>query len=231
MISQLTLGVGLKDEATFANFHAGQNAALIKELKKVAEGHGVHSPIYIAGNGAQGLSHLLQATCHEAYSKKLTAVYIPFENINDYSTHLLEGMESFDIICIDDAQKIAGNAEWEEAFFHAFNRMHDAGKQIIIAANRLPKLIGIQLPDLVSRLSWGMVFSLQALSDAEKLETLIMRAQRRGMTLTEEVGKYILNHCPRHMATLFAALEALDKASLAAQRKLTIPFIKSILEI
>jgi DnaA family protein len=58
-----------------------------------------------------------------------------------------------------------------------------------------------------------------------------MRAERRGMILNEDVGKFILTHCPRHMSTLFAALDALDKMSLAAQRKLTIPFVKEVLQI
>jgi DnaA family protein len=75
------------------------------------------------------------------------------------------------------------------------------------------------------------VYKLHALSDDEKLNCLMMRAKRRGIGLSEEVGKYILTHCPRHMGTLFTVLDALDKASLAAKRRLTIPFVKEVLEI
>ena len=135
------------------------------------------------------------------------------------------------LVCIDDLHLIAGRPAWEEAFFHAYNRIHDAGRRLIVTANVMPKSLGVTLPDVVSRLSWGVVFQLQSLTDTEKLAVLVMRAERRGMTLSEEVGKFILNHCPRHMSTLFAAFEALDKASLAAQRKLTIPFVKAILQI
>src|SRR4029078_5447301 len=88
----------------------------------------------------------------------------------------------------------------------------------------------IGLPDLLSRLSWGMVFKLSPLADDEKLTVLTRRANGRGIGLPEEVAKYLLTHCPRHMATLFAALDALDKASLAAKRRLTIPFVKEVLE-
>ena len=102
---------------------------------------------------------------------------------------------------------------------------------MIVAANLAPKSLGLFLPDVVSRLVSGIVFQMQPLSDEEKLQVLIMRAERRGMTLSEEVGKFILNHCPRHMSTLFAALDALDKISLATQRKLTIPFVKTVLQI
>jgi DnaA family protein len=230
MINQLTLGVGLKDEATFANFYAGENGPLVQELKKAASGTG-ERVIYFCGTGGQGCTHLLQASCHEANRHKLTSVYIPLASLIDFSPAIFEGLESLMLVCIDDLHLIAGRPAWEEAFFHAYNRIHDAGGRLIVTANVMPKSLGVALPDLVSRLSWGVVFQLQGLTDQQKLAVLVMRSERRGMTLNEEVGKFILNHCPRHMSTLFAALEALDKTSLAAQRKLTIPFVKSVLQI
>ncbi|MDR3477751.1 MAG: DnaA regulatory inactivator Hda [Gammaproteobacteria bacterium] len=230
MINQLTLGVGLKDEATFANYYAGQNGPLIQELKKTASGVG-DRVIYFCGSGGQGCTHLLQASCHEATHHKQTSVYLPMASLIEYSPAIFDGLESLMLICIDDVHLIAGRPQWEEAFFHAYNRIHDAGGRLIVTANVMPKSLGLALPDLVSRLSWGVAFQLQSLTDAEKLAVLVMRADRRGMTLSEEVGKFILNHCPRHMSTLFAALDALDKASLAAQRKLTIPFVKTVLQI
>jgi DnaA family protein len=230
MINQLTLGVGLKDEATFANYYAGQNGPLMQELQKAAEGRG-ERVIYFCGAGGQGCTHLLQAVCHEANRHRVTSVYIPLASLIDYSPAVLEGLESLMLVCIDDVHLIAGRPAWEEAFFHAYNRIHDAGHRLLLTANVMPKSLGVSLPDVVSRLSWGVVFQLQSLTDAEKLAVLSMRAERRGLTLSDEVGKFILNHCPRHMSTLFAALEALDKASLAAQRKLTIPFVKAVLQI
>lgn len=230
MINQLTLGVGLKDEATFANYDPGQNGPLIQALKNAASGAG-DKVIYFCGTGGQGRTHLLQAVCHEANCQKHTAAYIPLANLVDYSPAILDGMESLKLVCVDDVHLIAGKTDWEEALFHTYNRIHDAGGCLVVTANVMPKSLGLTLPDLVSRLSWGVAFQLQSLTDDEKLAVLMMRAERRGMTLTDEVGKFILNHCPRHMGTLFAALDALDKASLAAQRKLTIPFVKSVLEI
>lgn len=228
--NQLTLGVGLKDEATFANYYAGENKLLVEELKKCARGDGERF-IYFCGMGGDGRTHLLQACCHEANQYQLTSVYIPLENASDLSPDIFQGLETLSLVCIDDLHKVAGKPEWEEAFFHLYNRMRDAGGRLIVTANVMPKALGLVLPDVVSRLTWGMAFQLQLLSDAEKLEVLIMRASRRGMTLVEDVGRFILTHCPRHMSTLFAALDALDKASLAAQRKLTIPFVKEILQI
>ncbi len=230
MQTQLTLGVGLKDDATFANFYAAENQQLITELKKIAMGAGERF-IYFCGGSGEGCTHLLQAVCHEANQHHLRSVYIPLENIRDFSPEMLDDLEMLDVICIDDIHKIAGLPAWEEAFFHAYNRIHDANKKLIVTANALPNDLQFTLPDLQSRLNWGVIFQLQSLSDTEKLHVLVMRAERRGMSLSEEVGKYILNHCPRHMTTLFAALDTLDKISLAAQRKLTIPFVKTVLQI
>jgi DnaA family protein len=230
MINQLTLGVSLKDEATFANYYAGPNGPLVRQLEHTAQGTG-ESVIYFCGTTGEGCTHLLQACCHEANRHKLTSGYLPLETLIEYSPAVFEGLESLQLVCIDDLHRIAGRPEWEEAFFHAYNRIRDSGGRLVVTANVMPKLLGLALPDLVSRLSWGMVFQLHALTDPEKLMVLMMRAERRGMTLSEEVGKFILNHCPRHMSTLLAALEILDKASLAAQRKLTVPFVKAVLQI
>lgn len=228
--AQLTLGLSVKDEATFENFYSGKNKEIVSELKKTASGSG-EKIIYLCGTLGQGCTHLLQACCHYAYQHQLSSVYLPLANLLSFSPEILNGLESLALICLDDLHAAAGHAEWEEAIFHLYNRVYDAGGRIIIAAHDLPKAINLGLPDLLSRLSWGIIFKLHPLADDEKLAVLTKRANRRGIGLSEEVAKYILTHCPRHMATLFAALDALDKASLAAKRRLTIPFVKEVLQI
>ena len=228
--AQLTLGVSLRDEATFDNFYLGKNAEIVTQLKKLVHRQSERI-IFLCSTRGQGCSHLLQASCHYASQQAISSVYLPLANLVNLSPEILHGLEKLSLICLDDVDVIAHHAEWEEAVFHLFNRAYDAGSYIVIGAHALPKLLHLSLPDLVSRLSWGIVYQLHPLSDLEKLAALIMRAQRRGMGLSEEVGKYILTHCPRHMNTLFAALDVLDKASLAAQRRLTIPFIKEVLQI
>jgi len=230
LLTQLPLSLNLKDEATFENFYPGKNSEIITELKRtvLAEGEKI---IYLCGTRGHGITHLLQACCHYAYQNKISSVYLPFNNLMHLSPELLHGLENLQLICIDDLQILAGNIAWEEALFHLFNRVYDAGGRIIFAANNIPKLIGITLPDLISRLSWGIVYQVTALVDAEKLTVLMQRASHRGMSLSEEVAKYLLTHCDRHIETLFLVLDKLDNASLAAQRRLTIPFVKEVLEI
>jgi DnaA family protein len=228
--AQLTLGLRLKDEATFANFYPGKNSEMITELKKAAEGLG-ERVIFLSGTRGQGLSHLLQACCHHAHQYELSSVYLPLAELLPLTPQILNGLESLAMICLDDLQVIAGLPEWEENIFHLYNRTYDAGGRIVIAAHDLSKSIPLKLPDLASRLSFGIAYQLHPLTDEEKLSVLMTRAHHRGMTLTEEVGKYILTHCPRHMRTLVAALDALDKASLAVKRRLTVPFVKEVLQI
>lgn len=228
--AQLTLGLSLRDEATFENFIPGKNSEMVNELRRAASGQGERS-IYLCGTRGFGCSHLLQACCHHAHQHGLSSVYLPLSQSASLTPEVLIGMDSLSVVCIDDLHVVAGKPEWEEAIFHLYNRLYDAGKSIVLAANDLPKGLSLRLPDLVSRLSWGIVYQLHALTDAEKLDVLMVRARRRGMSLSEEVGKYILTHCPRHMSTLIAALDALDNASLAAQRRLTIPFVKEVLQI
>ncbi|MBV9576053.1 MAG: DnaA regulatory inactivator Hda [Gammaproteobacteria bacterium] len=236
--TQLPLGLSLKDEATFDNFYAGKNLEIITALKKTIEGKAERS-IFLYGSRGQGCTHLLHACCHYANQHQLSSVYLPLGNLlqmqrghyAQISHEILSGMEAITIICLDDLHVIAGKPEWEEALFHLFNRVFDMGGRIVMTASDSPKAIHLALRDLESRLSWGIVYKLHSLTDEEKLRSLIMRAKRRGIDLSEEVGKYLLTHCPRHMGTLFAALDALDKASLAAQRRLTIPFVKDVLEI
>lgn len=227
---QLPLGFHLKEAVSFDNFCMGRNRELISALKQSASGTG-EQVIYIAGKHGQGMSHLLKSCCHYAYQHQVSSAYLPLNQLITLSKEILIGYENLKLICVDDLQSIAGHEEWEEAFFHLYNRIYDAGGHIVIGGKALPKSLGFKLQDVTSRLSWGVTYHLYPLSDTEKLSILISRATERGMVLSEEVANYMLTHCPRHMSTLIAALDVLDQASLAAKRKLTIPFVKEILEI
>jgi DnaA family protein len=230
VLPQLPLGLSLQDDASFENFYPGKNIEIIDALKNTSRGHG-EKIVYLCGARGQGLSHLLQASCHEAALHKISAVYLPTGDLMRQSPEILLGFERMQLVCIDDLQCAAQSPQWEEAIFHLYNRVRDTGGSMIIAGNDLPKSLPLHLPDLISRLTWGVIYQLHPLTDDEKSIVLRRRAEMRGITLSEDVAKYLLSHCPRHMTTLFAALDALDKASLAAQRRLTIPFVKEVLEI
>ena len=227
--AQLPLGVGLRDDATFANFHPGPNATLVACLKRQLEAAG-EPFVYIWGGDGVGRSHLLQAACHAASDQDRRSLYLPLEELGHFPPLMLEEVERLDLVAIDDLDRVVGRKRWEEALFHAFNRLRDGGRRLVVAASAPPRQLSVQLPDLASRLTWGMTFQVPGLDDQGRLEALQLRARGRGMQLSDEVARYILHRGPRHLESMFEVLETLDRASLSAQRKLTIPFVKQALD-
>ena len=229
--TQLSLGMRLRDDATFANYYPGANAVTLGYVEHACETEDqwLDSVLYIWGTAGVGRSHLLQAACLRVEERGGRALYLPLADLAQHGPQLLDNVEFCDLVCLDDVQAIAGQAHWEEALFHAFNRSRDSGKQLLIAADAPPRELGIKLPDLQSRLSLALVFQLHELSDDDKLRALQLRASRRGLQLPDDVGRFILARSVRSMTVLFETLEQLDHASLQAQRKLTIPFLKEAL--
>ncbi|TFH87365.1 DnaA regulatory inactivator Hda [Billgrantia azerbaijanica] len=226
--AQLPLGVGLRDDATFANFHAGPNASLVDRLEQQLEAGG-EPFLFLWGASGTGRSHLLQAACHAASDRDRRALYLPLRELGHFPPLMLEEAERLDLVAIDDLEFVIGRRRWEEGLFHAFNRLRDAGRRLVVAAEAAPRQLPIALPDLASRLTWGMTFHVKALDDEERLAALQLRARVRGMQLPDEVARYILHRGPRDLGELCASLATLDRASLSAQRKLTIPFVKQAL--
>lgn len=229
-MTQLALGISLRDDATFANYHTQANLACVASVQAIANGAGDTS-IYLSGIKGSGKTHLLQAACHHAQLQKLTIAYIPMMEKEWYTIDVLENLEQRDVICIDDIDAIAGEPLWEEAFFDLYNRVKQAGKHIIFSASTQLQASSYQLMDLRSRLAWGLVYHLSPLSDEEKLAAVKLRARNRGLILTTDVMNFLMNRYSRHMTDLFRAVDKLDKASLMMQRRVTIPFVKDILKI
>ncbi len=225
---QLTLSVGLRDDATLANFYSHHNDLAVQAVEGVAEGVG-EPFVYLWGESGAGCSHLLQAACHSAGRYRRSAFYLPLDQLGGHGPALLDGLDTLDLVCIDQLHRVAGQSEWEEALFHFFNRSRDAGNHLLIAAATAPRQLPVVLADLSSRLSWGVVLRIQALDDEGKLAALAARARDRGIEMSDEVTQFILHRSPRQTGELFALLDRLDQASLSAQRKVTIPFVKQVL--
>ncbi len=229
---QLPLGVRLRDDATFANYYPGANAAALGYVERLCEAEAgwTESLIYLWGGEGVGRSHLLQAACLRFEQLGERAVYLPLADVVQYGPAILDNLEQFELVCLDDLEAAAGQRAWEEALFHLFNRLRDSGRRLLLSANASPRELSIKLPDLKSRLTLALVFQLQALSDEDKLRALQLRASRRGLHISEEVGRFILTRGERSMSALFELLERLDQASLQEKRKLTIPFLKETLD-
>lgn len=225
---QLPLNIQLPSVATFDSFVAGENILLPGLLKQAAQGQG-ELQLYCWSEAGLGKTHLLQAACRFAVEHGRKAAYLPLAQLAAHSPAMLENLEFMHLICVDDVQAVAAHAEWEQALFSLINRCRARACRLVFAATRNVQDLRLHLADLASRLAWGPVFQLRPLPDEGKLRVLQQRAQARGMELPASAGQYLLTHYPRELRFLCEQLDTLDRASLVEQRKLTIPFIKSVL--
>lgn len=225
--SQLVLGVKLRDDARFDNFHGDRNAAAAARLREVCE-----QPVpvlTVCGDADTGKSHLLQAVCHRAEQRGQSAVCVSVEELLPFGPDALAGLENQSVICLDDLNLIAGQQSWEEAIFHLYNRVNDRGSLMVVSLSEVPGELPFLLPDLVSRLRHGLTIQLGIYRDDDRLRILMARAEQRGLVLGDDVAAFILRRSPRKLADLLAMLDRLDENSLRAQRRLTIPFVKSVM--
>ncbi|HKV96525.1 MAG TPA: DnaA regulatory inactivator Hda [Gammaproteobacteria bacterium] len=227
--SQLPLPISLDEGATFENFHAAGNQAAVDALKQLAQSGGQRA-LFIWGGDGRGKSHLLQAACRLATASGRRAIYLPMDQAVLLDPQVTDNLDSYALVCVDDVQRVAGIEPWQLALFALFNALADRGGSFVASARTAPNAIKRLLPDLASRLAWGPVFQLEPLSDEDKIRALQQRAARRGFELPDDTAKFLLKRQQRDMRSLCATLDALDTASLIAQRRLTLAFVKSFLD-
>ncbi len=230
---QLALNLRLRDASSFENYFVAHNREAVERLQHAVLnlGGAPHAPaswLVLWGEPGTGKTHLLEAACRAAQEQGHAPLYVPLAGKKDFTTALLEDVEQVPLVCVDDVDAIAGDAAWEAALFALYERLRAHGGMLILAASTSPAAIGLKLADLATRLTAGLVYQLQPLTDAEKISALRLRAQRRGLEMTEEVANYLLTRFPRDTPSLFALLDKLDTATLAAQRRLTIPFLRGL---
>lgn len=225
-MSQLALPLKLQDHAVFETFWGGGNEALlafIDGLCSTGDGPGC----WIWGAASTGKSHLLQAICDRVGAR---AAYIPMAELGAAGAGILDGMAARDFVCIDDVHVVAGDRAWEEALFRLFIDASENGCVLTVAADTTPRGAGFALADLESRFSLLPAFQLNPLGDSERQAALQLRARHRGLELPDETASFLITRQRRDMASLYALLDRLDGEALVAQRRLTIPFVKSVLE-
>ncbi|WP_037383915.1 DnaA inactivator Hda [Serratia sp. DD3] len=229
--AQLSLPLFLPDDETFTSFYPGENSSLLAAIQSALHmEHG--SYIYFWSREGGGRSHLLHAACAQLSQCGQAVGYVPLDKRAYFVPEVLDGMEQLALVCIDNIECIAGDPAWEMAIFNLYNRILETGcTRLLITGDRPPRQLNLSLPDLASRLDWGQIYKLQPLSDEEKLLALQLRAKLRGFELPEDVGRFLLKRLDREIRALFMTLDQLDQASITAQRKLTIPFVKEIFSL
>jgi DnaA family protein len=228
-VRQLPLDVRLADHAVFASFYAGSNELAVESARRLAAGQGLHV-VWLHGARDTGKSHLLQSAVAEAHAKGASSTYLPLRALRGETPELLAGFETAAVVALDDVDAVAGDPGWERRLFSLFEGIAAAGGGLLMAAANPPAHAGFALPDLASRFGSGAVFRLAPLSDADCRRALQHRAAWRGLVLPEETAAFLLARVERGVGSLFGLLDRLDRAALAAQRSLTVPFVRSVLE-
>jgi len=210
-----------------SDFEVGDNRELLSQLMQLEQQPNFRF-LMLWGGASLGKSHLLQGSCADFHARGRSSVYIPLA-LAELEPDVLTGLESFELVCLDDIDRRFGDRDWETALFHLFNRLREHNAALLISARQSPRQAEIALADLKSRLNWGLVYQVQPLPEALQCRFLQQQAHRRGIELSDTVVNYILTHYARDMSSLLSLLEQLDRRSLEQQRRITVPFLKSVL--
>ena len=226
-MTQIPLALRFEPDQQFLAFHG--KPELIGLLSAFAEGRS-KDWIYLAGPEGSGKTHLLLAACAQARGTGHEASYLPLRALAGRVGEALSGQARGGLLCLDGLEEIAGNARDEEALFHFHNAARSAGARLLYSGGAMPEALGLGLPDLRSRLQQCTRIALEPLDEAGRREVLRQRAARRGLELDEAVLDWLFRRVGRDLASLTQLLDRLDRASLAEQRRLTIPFLREKLE-
>lgn len=225
---QMALPIALSDKASFSNFCVGNNDELIEALHSCVQ---LREPqlVFFYGNGGSGKSHLLFAAMRLAGEEVINTSYLSLADpkVNE---QMLEMIDAKHLICIDDVHKWVGDDDKEQALFTLFEQIKHAGGQLLISASQAPDNCGFELRDLVSRLASGLVYPLHALSEEQQFAALKLRANHRGLVISDDTVRYLLSRSSRDTSELFDILDQIDQASLIEKRKVTIPFLQTLLK-
>jgi DnaA family protein len=225
MHPQMTLALDTAPATSFRSFHIDIDTAVVRDtVQAFAEGALSDVQIYLWGDTGTGKSHLISAACQAFSHRGYRIAYVPGEMVNHRGA--LDGMEHVDLLCIDDVQRIDRASEVD--LFHCINRCRELDTRLIIASDRAPSELGLRLKDLQTRLAWGLVFQMRYLSDDGLKDAFRHEIENRSLEVSDEVLGYVFRRFPRRMSVLKQLVNTLDEISLSEQRRITIPFIKTV---
>jgi DnaA family protein len=225
---QILLDLDPRRPDRFEDFVPGPNAGALLAVRGLLEEPG--QGIFLFGPQGSGKSHLLNASCHLARQSGLAAFCLALKHAPEGGAAGLRDLQGFDLVCIDDIDRVAGQADWEHSLFTCFNQLREAGGRLLVSSSQPLAKLRFVLPDLASRLAWGLRLTLRLPAEEDRLAILQNRATALQIPVPDEVFSYLLRHGKRDTASLLQALEALRAAAFADKRKITVPLARSVLE-
>lgn len=220
---QLPLALKLRAGSSLESFIPEGNELLLAALNRLENGGS--EQLFIWGEQGSGRSHLLEAKVRQAGAG---GFYLPAAQLDGLSAAVLEGLEQFDLVAVDDIDYLAGRPDWEAALFHLYNRVRDAGKSVLFSASAPPGHCGFTLPDLASRLAAGPVWRVLPLAEDGLMALVRQLGRASGLEVGDDVARYLISRGTRSAAAVVGLMERLDRHAMARQRRLTIPFVRSL---
>ncbi|HTT04245.1 MAG TPA: DnaA regulatory inactivator Hda [Steroidobacteraceae bacterium] len=227
---QLPLAMRLRERAVFDSFVPGANALVLAQLQAAASG-AQRRVYWLYGPAGSGKSHLLQASCTHALEAGRAAAYLPLSQLQPLGPDVLQGWSDASLVALDELPAVLGRRDWEQALFALYRAGEERGATLIGAAGVPAAQLRFALPDLASRFAGALPLSLQPLDERAQRQALQQRARARGLDLPDESARYLQRHFRRDLPTLCQLLDTIDTASLQAQRRLTVPFIREVLAL
>ena len=225
---QLPLALRYPPDQRLETFIAAPEGSLA-QLRAIAWSTGA-TAVYLQGAEGAGKTHLALATCAAVEASACRAGYLPLNAARGRLVDALHALEGNDLVALDGVDAIAGDRAGEVALFDFHNRARSAGVGLLYTGRVAPDQLPLVLPDLRSRLSQCARIVLASLDDAGRREVLRERAQRRGLAMDDAAYDWLLRRVGRDLAGLTTLLDGLDRASLAAKRRITVPFLREMLD-
>ena len=225
MHPQIPLPLGQAPKPDLENFARGENGLIVDIIAELINSDKTRQ-VFLWGPAQSGKSHLLLAVHRQWLEAGRRSFYASLDGTT-LTSGLLDAVEGYDLIALDDIDCIAGQPSWEQSLFNLINFAREEQGKIVFSAATAPSSQMWGLADLVSRLSWGPVLKLTALSEADVRTAMMVSAEQRGMKLDQEAIDFLLKRYSRDASSLLQAIDVLDRESLAAGReRITIPFLK-----
>ncbi len=226
---QIPFKFGQDPKIDLDSFLPNKNEPILDLLNAIASKDKRHH-LYLWGGAATGKTHLLQAVCKRANDYGHQVAYIPLDKRAEINTNILDDLGLFDIVCIDDIDAIGHDLQWQQGLTWLYNELRDNHHSMLMSSKVLPQDSPLQLADLKSRLAWDQIYQIQPPDDALKIMILKQKAQARSFELSDDVVDYLMRRVDRDLNSLVKIIEGIEQASFAAKRKITIPFLRQVLE-